>query len=107
MTLNIKSFFHEPTFTVSYLVADPATGEGAVIDSVLDFDPKSGRTGTAAADQILAAARDAGVRIVWILETHVHADHLSAAPHLKSSTGAKVVIGAEIAKVQAFFKDVF
>ncbi|HTY70029.1 MAG TPA: MBL fold metallo-hydrolase [Rhizomicrobium sp.] len=107
MPLFIKSFFHEPTFTVSYLVADPATRDGAVIDSVLDFDPRSGRTGTASADRILAAARDAGVRIGWILETHAHADHLSAAPHLKAQTDAQVVIGADITKVQGVFKDVF
>jgi len=107
MPLFIKSFFHEPTFTVSYLIADPTTREGAVIDSVLDFDPKSGRTGTASADKILAAARDAGVRIGWILETHAHADHLSAAPHLKAQTDAQVVIGADITKVQGVFKDVF
>lgn len=107
MAPNIKAFFHEPTFTVSYLVADPKTGQAAVIDSVLDFDPKSGRTRTAAADAILAAAAGAGLRIVWILETHAHADHLTAAQHLKTKTGAQVVIGADIAKVQGVFKDVF
>lgn len=107
MAPEIKAFFHEPTFTVSYLVADPATHQAAVIDSVLDFDPKSGRTGTTSADSILAAAAAAGLRIVWILETHAHADHLSAAQHLKEKTGAAVVIGAEITKVQGVFKEVF
>lgn len=107
MGAHIQAFFHEPTFTVSYLVSDPSNGTGAVIDPVLDFDHKSGRISTKHADGILAAAEKDGIRIVWILETHAHADHLSAAQHLKARTGAKVVIGADIAKVQAFFKDVF
>jgi glyoxylase-like metal-dependent hydrolase (beta-lactamase superfamily II) len=107
MAADIKAFFHEPTFTVSYLVADPTTREAAVVDSVLDFDPKSGRTRTTAADAILAHAAAAGLRIVWILETHAHADHLSAAQHLKAKTGAAVAIGADITKVQTVFKEVF
>ena len=107
MTARIQAFFHEPTYTVSYLVSDPATKDAAVIDSVLDFDQKSGRTGTRSADQILAAAKDAGLRIAWILETHAHADHLSAAQHLKAKTGAALVIGAEITKVQTVFKGIF
>ena len=107
MAPNIAAFFHEPTFTVSYLVSDPVTGEGAIIDPVLDFDAKSGRSRTTSADQVLAAARAAGLRIVWILETHAHADHMSAAQHIRSHTGAKVVIGAAITKVQAVFKDIF
>ncbi len=107
MTVRIDAFFHEPTYTVSYLVADPATREAAVIDSVLDFDQKAGRTGTGSADKLLAAANTAGLRIRWILETHAHADHLSAAQHLKARTGAGVVIGADIVKVQEVFKDVF
>ena len=107
MSTSVQAFFHEPTFTVSYLVSDPASGEGAVIDPVLDFDPKSGRTGTASAEAVLAAADKAGIRILWILETHAHADHLSAAPHLKARTGAAVVIGAEITKVQDVFGELF
>jgi glyoxylase-like metal-dependent hydrolase (beta-lactamase superfamily II) len=107
MNAAVQAFFHEPTFTVSYLVADPTTGAGAVIDPVLDFDPKSGRTGTTSADVILAAAEKAGIRIQWVLETHAHADHLSAAPHFKARSGAAVVIGAEITKVQAVFGEVF
>jgi glyoxylase-like metal-dependent hydrolase (beta-lactamase superfamily II) len=107
MAADIKAFFHEPTFTVSYLVADPTTREAAVVDSVLDFDPKSGRTRTMSADAILAHAAAAGLRIVWILETHAHADHLSAAQHLKAKTGAAVAIGADITKVQTVFKEVF
>lgn len=107
MTLRIEAFFHEATYTVSYLVSDPIAREGAVIDPVLDFDGKSGRTGTAFADGILAAAKRQGVRIVWILETHAHADHLTAAAHLRRETGAPVAIGSEITKVQATFKALF
>ncbi len=107
MNAQIRSFFHEPTFTVSYLVSDPETGAAAVIDPVLDFDQKSGRTRTKFADEVLAAAEAEGLRIDWVMETHAHADHLSAAQHIKARTGAKVVIGAEIGRVQKVFKDVF
>ena len=78
-----------------------------MIDPVLDFDPKSGRTGTAFADAILAAAAGEGARIAWILETHAHADHLTAAPYLKEKTGAEIAIGAEITRVQKVFKPIF
>lgn len=104
---NVRAFFHEPTFTVSYLVWDPATKRGAIIDSALDFDPKSGRTGTQSAEAILAAAEQEGVQIEWLLETHAHADHLSAAPFLKGKTGAPIVIGEHIKAVQKVFKGVF
>lgn len=104
---NVRAFFDEPTFTVSYLVWDPATRSGAVIDSVLDFDQKSGRTGTRAAEAILAAAKEEGVSIDWLLETHAHADHISSAPFLKKATGAPIVIGEHIKAVQQVFKDVF
>lgn len=103
----VRAFFHEPTFTVSYLVWDPATKRGAIIDSALDFDPKSGRTGTHSAQKILDAAREEGVIVDWLLETHAHADHLSAAPFLKQVTGAPIVIGEHIRTVQKVFKDVF
>jgi glyoxylase-like metal-dependent hydrolase (beta-lactamase superfamily II) len=103
----IRAFFHEPTFTVSYLVWDPVTRRGAIIDSALDFDPKSGRTGTVSAQAILDAAREADVSVEWLLETHAHADHISAAPFLKQATGAPIVIGEHIKSVQAVFKDVF
>jgi glyoxylase-like metal-dependent hydrolase (beta-lactamase superfamily II) len=103
----IRAFFHEPTFTVSYLVWDRATKRGAIIDSVLDFDQKSGRTGTQSAEAILAAAREEGVEVVWLLETHAHADHLSAAPFLKKATSAPIVIGEHIKAVQKVFKGVF
>jgi glyoxylase-like metal-dependent hydrolase (beta-lactamase superfamily II) len=107
MKARIQSFFHERTFTVSYLLSDPATKAGAVIDPVLDFDHKSCRTVAQSADAIIAAAAGEGIEIAWILETHPHADHLSAAQYLKLKTGAKVAIGAEITKVQVAFKPVF
>lgn len=103
----VRAFFDEPTFTVSYLVWDPATKRGAVIDSVLDFDPKSGRTGTHSAEAILKAAKQEGVTIDWLLETHAHADHISGAPFLKKATGAPIAIGEHIKAVQRVFKDVF
>lgn len=104
---NIRAFFHEETFTVSYLVWDPATKRAAVIDSALDFDQKSGRTATHSAQAILDAARDEGLTIDWLLETHAHADHISAAPFLKQATGAPIVIGEHIKAVQKVFKGVF
>lgn len=103
----VRAFFHEPTFTVSYLVWDPASREGVVIDSALDFDAKSGRTGTHSAEAILDAAKAEGVRIALILETHAHADHLSAAPFIKAATGAPIAIGDKITNVQDVFKAVF
>lgn len=103
----VRSFFHQPTFTVSYLVWDPATRRGAIIDSVLDFDPKSGRTGKHSAQAILDAVREEGVTVDWLLETHAHADHLSAAPFLKQATGAPIVIGEHIKTVQKTFKPIF
>jgi glyoxylase-like metal-dependent hydrolase (beta-lactamase superfamily II) len=104
---SVRAFFHEPTNTVSYLVWDPATKRAAVIDSVLDFDQKSGRTGTQSAQAILTAARDEGLAVDWLLETHAHADHISGAPYLKSATAAPIVIGNGIKDVQKVFKDVF
>jgi glyoxylase-like metal-dependent hydrolase (beta-lactamase superfamily II) len=103
----VRAFFHEPTFTVSYLVWDRATKRGAIIDSVLDFDQKAGRTDTQSARQILAAVKEEGVAVEWLLETHAHADHLSAAPFLKQETGAPIVIGEHIKTVQTMFKKVF
>jgi glyoxylase-like metal-dependent hydrolase (beta-lactamase superfamily II) len=103
----VRAFFHEPTFTVTYLVWDPATKRAAIIDSALDFDQKSGRTGTESAEAVLAAVREEGVSVDWLLETHAHADHISAAPFLKQQTGAPIVIGENIRVVQKVFKDVF
>src|SRR6185437_4546382 len=107
MSPDIKAFFDPATFTASYLVADPATRKAAVIDPVLDFDPKSGRTSTKSADAILADARQRGFEIEWILETHAHADHLSAGAYLKEKTGAKIAIGEHIKQVQAVFRGIF
>lgn len=103
----IRAFFHEPTNTVSYLVADPAAKEAAIIDPVLDYDHRSGKVAVTSADAILKSAADAGFRVGWILETHAHADHLSAAPYLKQKTGARTGIGEHIRDVQQIFRVVF
>jgi glyoxylase-like metal-dependent hydrolase (beta-lactamase superfamily II) len=105
--LAIRAFFDEPTNTISYLIWDRDTMGGAVIDPVLDFNHRSGKASTASADAILAAAETEGVRIEWVLETHAHADHLSAAPYVKAKTGAKVAIGEHIKEVQKIFRPVF
>jgi glyoxylase-like metal-dependent hydrolase (beta-lactamase superfamily II) len=103
----IRAFFDEPTNTVSYLVWDSATKRGAVIDPVLDFDLPSGEADVRSAEAILAAAREEGVAIDWVLETHAHADHLSAAPFMKEETGARIGIGEHIREVQKIFRPVF
>lgn len=103
----IEAFFDEPTNTISYLVADPATRVAAVIDPVLDFDLPSGEVDTGSADRILAMAQDKGWRIAMVLETHAHADHLSAAPYIKAKTGALIGIGEHIRDVQKIFRPVF
>jgi glyoxylase-like metal-dependent hydrolase (beta-lactamase superfamily II) len=106
-TPQIRAFFDEPTNTVSYLVWDPATKQGAVIDPVLDWDNRSGTADSAFADRILAAAAAEGVTVVWVLETHAHADHLTAAPYIKAKTGAPIGIGEHITEVQRIFRPVF
>ncbi len=103
----IQAFFDEQTFTVTYLVSDPASGRAVVIDPVLDFDPKAARTATHSADRLLAAARTDNLAIECILETHAHADHLSAAAYLKAVTGAKTAIGEHIRDVQKVFAPIF
>jgi glyoxylase-like metal-dependent hydrolase (beta-lactamase superfamily II) len=103
----IRAFFDEPTNTVSYLVWDEATKKGAVVDPVLDYDHRSGKANVKSADAILAAAKASGIAIVWVLETHAHADHLSGAPYIKLKTGAKVGIGEHIREVQRIFRPVF
>lgn len=106
-SLKIKAFFDEPTHTVSYLVWDGASLRGAVIDPVLAFDAASGEARTEAAEEILSFARGEGVTIDLVLETHVHADHLSGAPYFKETIGAKVAIGEHIRDVQKIFRVVF
>lgn len=107
MAIAIKAFFDEPTNTVTYLVSDPATKKAAVIDSVMDFDQKSGKASYVSARKLLETAKADGLTIEWILETHAHADHLSAAPFVKAQTGAKVGIGENIRTVQTVFGKFF
>jgi glyoxylase-like metal-dependent hydrolase (beta-lactamase superfamily II) len=104
---DIQAFFDEATQTVSYLVADPASRKAAVIDPVLDYDHRTGKAAVRSADAVLEAAAQRGLQIEWVLETHAHADHLSAAPYLRSKTGAKVGIGEHIREVQTIFRPVF
>ena len=103
----IDAFFNEATFTVTYLVTDPETRRAAIVDPVLDYDHKSGKASARSAERVLAKAAERQVSVDWILETHAHADHLTAAPLLKARTGAKVVIGEHIREVQKIFKTVF
>lgn len=103
----VTAFFDEATFTVSYVVADPATGRAAIIDPVLDFNPASGRTSTKSADQLVAFVGDNDLGVDWILESHVHADHLTAAPYLSEKLGGEVGIGKHVTDVQQTFKGVF
>ena len=103
----VKTFFDEATFTATHVVSDPATKRAAIIDSVLDFDSASGRTATANADAVIAHVRDSGLAVDWILETHAHADHLSAAPYLKKALGGRIGIGSNIKAVQKVFGDIF
>ncbi|WP_374513304.1 MBL fold metallo-hydrolase [Brevundimonas sp.] len=103
----IHAFFDEPTNTVTYLVADPATRQAAVIDPVLDYDPATGAFDTRSAAAVLAEAERLGLTVAWALETHVHADHLSAAPFFKARTGAAIGIGEHIRDVQRIFRPVF
>ncbi len=103
----IRAFFDEPTNTVSYLVSDPATRAAAVIDPVLDFDLASGEADIRSAEAILAAAREEGLAVEWVLETHAHADHLTGAPFIKAETGARIGIGEHIRDVQKIFRPVF
>ena len=103
----VECFFDEPTFTASYVVHDPATKKAAIIDSVLDYDAASGRTSFDGANQIVDYVREHDLHVEWLLETHAHADHLSAAPHLKSWLGGAVAIGREITQVQSVFGEIF
>ncbi len=105
--MQIETFFDENSSTFSYIVLDTNSGQCAIIDSVLGYDPKSGRTSRAGADHIAERVRALGVSVQWILETHVHADHLSAAPYLQSLRGGRTGIGANIRTVQKVFGDIF
>ena len=107
MKPDVKAFFDEATNTVSYVVKDPQGSACAIIDSVLDFDYASGRTDTRSADAIIAHVRAEGLDVQWLLETHVHADHLSAAPYLQQAVGGKIGIGDRIKVVQDTFGKVF
>ena len=103
----VKAFFDEATFTATYVVSDAATRKAAIIDSVWNFDQPSARTSFDSADAILAYVEEAGLSVEWILETHVHADHLSAAPYLQERLGGKLAIGREIVTVQGVFGKIF
>jgi glyoxylase-like metal-dependent hydrolase (beta-lactamase superfamily II) len=103
----IASFFDPATFTVTYVAHDPATLEAAIIDSVLDFDPNSGRTSTVSADKVIAYVTSYNLKVTWLLETHAHADHFSAAPYLQEKLGGKIAIGADITSVQSVFGKLF
>ena len=103
----VKSWFHAPTFTATHCIVDPETRHCAILDSVLDFDYASGRTRTDFADVIADFVRTEGLTVDWLLESHAHADHLSAAPHLKKLFGGKIAIGEHIRDVQKVFSKVF
>ena len=107
MQPEVSGFFDKTTATVSYILADPATRRAAVIDSVWDFDPRSGRTGRDSADRLIAHVRDHGLTLDWVLETHVHADHLSAAPLIRAALGGRIGIGARIPDVQRVMGPMF
>lgn len=104
---DVKAFFDEATFTVTFVVKDPESNACAIVDSVLDFDYASGRTDTRSADAVIAHVRDEGLEVAWILETHVHADHLSAAPYIQERVGGKIGIGDRIKVVQDTFGKIF
>ena len=103
----VKGFFDHDTWTVTYVVYEKPGSPCAIIDSVLDYDPKSGRTSTAAADEVIAFVHANQLQVAWILETHAHADHLTAAPYLKEKLGGRTAIGANIRIVQEVFKGIF
>lgn len=104
---HVEAFFDPATFTVSYVVHDPATRIAAIIDPVLDFTPRNARTSTRSADALLDHVEAQGLKLAWLLETHAHADHLSAAHYLRGKTGAPIVIGEHIAQVQQAFAALF
>ncbi|MEQ1550970.1 MBL fold metallo-hydrolase [Sphingorhabdus sp.] len=107
MNPHVQAFFDPATFTVSYVVYDPATKKAAIVDPVLDFTPRNGRTSNQSADALLRYVDEHDLALVWLLETHAHADHLSAAHYLHEKTGAPIVIGSEITHVQGVFGALF
>ncbi|MBC7143814.1 MAG: MBL fold metallo-hydrolase [Thioclava marina] len=107
MKPDVKAFFDTATFTVSYVVKDPGSKACAIVDSVLDFDYSSGRTDTKSADEVIAYVQEQGLEVEWILESHVHADHLSAAPYIQERVGGKIGIGDRIQVVQDTFGKIF
>ena len=104
---SIAGFFDEATNTVSYVVHDPKTSEAAIIDSVLDFEAASGRTSNGSADRIVEYVTSNNLKVTWLIETHAHADHISAAPYLQTKLGGKLAIGREIIRVQEVFGKLF
>ena len=104
---SIAGFFDEATNTVSYVVHDPKTGEAAIIDSVLDFDAASGRTSNGSADRMIEYVTSNNLKVTWLIETHAHADHISAAPYLQERLGGKLAIGCDIIRVQEVFGKLF
>ncbi|MEL6956447.1 MAG: MBL fold metallo-hydrolase [Pseudomonadota bacterium] len=104
---DVKGFFDPETYTISYVVTDPDTKKCAIVDSLLDYDSASGRTHTASADKLIAYVRENGLKCEWIIDTHVHADHLTAAPYIRSQIGGKTAIGDQISVVQKVFGTIF
>ena len=107
MRPNIKSFYHQPTYTWTHVISDPDTGKAAIIDPVLDYDAASARTSTESVDAVLAYVRDNGLDVEYVLETHAHADHITAAKHIQDTLKTPVIIGDGIKKVQKTFKPIY
>lgn len=103
----VTGFFHEDSFTITYVLAEPEGRACAIVDSCLDYDPNAGRTSTGSADEVLAFVESRGLEVAWLLETHAHADHFSAAAYLKRRTGAPVGIGRTVTKVQTLWKEIY
>ena len=106
-TPEVKSFFDNATNTVTHVIRDPASNKAAILDPVMDYDPKSGRRSTTSADEVIDYVRAQGLEIEWVLETHVHADHLTAAPYIKEQLGGKIAVGDHISDVQLTWNGIF
>ena len=104
---DVKAFHDEATFTITYVVSDPVTGRAAIVDPVLDYDPASGRTSTESADTVIDFVHARRMDVLWVLETHVHADHMTAAPYIREKVGGKIAIGEGVSGVQETFKPIF